>query len=77
MSLAWQTLVTPMEEPSRGGFTIKGRPNSAGMAAMRAALCSVGLRHTDAGVSRPWLRHKRLVMTLSMAMAEAITPEPV
>ena len=42
-----------------------------------ASVCDALLTLTHAGVDKPSLRQMRLVMTLSMAMLEAITPEPV
>jgi len=39
--------------------------------------CCPGAIHTQPGVGSPSACHTRLVMTLSMAMALAITPLPV
>ena len=62
-----------MVEPSRSGFTIIGLPSAAKAWAVAAALST--WRHC--GVGKPSLRQMRLVMTLSMAMLEPMTPEPV
>ena len=56
---------------------MSGRPRSPGTAATRAASCSSGARRTYFGVGSPSATHTRLVITLSIAMLEAITPEPV
>ena len=75
---AWLcTLVTPMEEPSRGGLTISGRPNTSGTLRTCAASSWSAARRTYLGVGSPSACQMRLVMTLSMATLEAITPEPV
>jgi hypothetical protein len=62
-----------MVEPSRTGFTIMGEPNAAKASCVSAALCTC--RH--AGVDKPSATQMRLVMSLSIATAEAITPGPV
>ena len=67
----------PMDEPSRGGFTISGRPRSSGTVRSRSRPWSSAGSHTQRGVGSCSAIHTRLVMVLSMAMAEAITPEPV
>jgi hypothetical protein len=66
-----------MDEPSRGGFTISGRPSTSGTAMTCSRLCWSKARRTYLGVGRPSACQMRLVMTLSMATLEAITPEPV
>jgi hypothetical protein len=70
-------LVTPIELPSRGGLTINGRPSSSGTVRTRSRCCSSTPSRTQRGVGRPSASQTRLVMTLSIAIAEAITPEPV
>ena len=62
-----------MVEPSRTGLTIIGLPSAASAARVCAPLCT----WRQAGVARPSASQMRLVMSLSMASAEAITPEPV
>jgi hypothetical protein len=64
-----------MDEPSRAGLTISGRPRSSG----RPITC---LAVVAAAAQQPVLRRRqalgsqtRLVMTLSMEMLEAITPD--
>ena len=62
-----------MVEPSRTGLTIMGEPSAA-----KAARVSAALRTwRQAGVGRPSASQMRLVMSLSMATDEAITPGPV
>ena len=46
-------------------------------AAIASGDCSSGARRTCAGVGSPSAIQTRLVITLSIAIAEAITPEPV
>ena len=74
---SWVTLLTPIEEPSCGGLTIRGKPSSWISLAMFAGVCSLGGSQIEAGVDKCSARHRRLVICLSMAIAEAITPEPV
>ena len=62
-----------MVEPSRAGLTIIGAPSAAKALRAAAALST----SNQPGVGRPSARQMRLVITLSMAMLEAITPEPV
>jgi hypothetical protein len=67
----------PMDEPSRGGLTISGRPSVSGTAITASRVWRSGASHTQRGVGRPSAAHTRLVITLSIAMALAITPLPV
>ncbi len=67
----------PIDEPSRGGLTISGRPSVSGTATTSARDCRSGDNHTQAGVGRPSASQTRLVITLSIAIADAITPDPV
>ena len=62
-----------MVEPAREGLTIMGAPSSAKACAVSALLAT----RRQSGVGRPSKRQMRLVMILSMAMAEAMTPGPV
>ena len=62
-----------MLEPSRAALTIMGAPSTASAASHSAALRAM----RQSGVGRPSKRQMRLVMILSIAMAEAITPDPV
>ncbi len=57
-----------MEEPSRAGLTIRD--------ADKLSICA-GCTSTWRGTGRPSACQTRLVMTLSMAMLDAITPDPV
>jgi hypothetical protein len=66
----------PMDEPSRGGLTISGRPSSSGTA-ITASRDWLRRQPAQRGVGRPSATHTRLVITLSIAMALAITPLPV
>lgn len=66
-----------MEEPSRGGLTISGRPSTSGTARTCSRDCWSSARRTYFGVGRPSACHRRLVITLSIATLEAMTPEPV
>jgi hypothetical protein len=70
-------LVTPIDEPSRGGLTISGRPSSSGTFISALALLAIGGSQRQRGVGRPSASHTRLVITLSIAIALAITPLPV
>ncbi|MNC90459.1 hypothetical protein D3C83_65600 [compost metagenome] len=67
------TLVMPIEEPSRTGFTISGSPSRFARSAgsVRAVMSSQG------GVGSPAACHRSLVRHLSIASALAITPLPV
>jgi hypothetical protein len=71
------TLVTPIDEPSCGGLTISGSCSVSGTAATCASVRVSEVNTTERGVGRPSAIHTRLVITLSMPMALAITPEPV
>ena len=62
-----------MLEPSRAGLTIIGEPSAAKAAVHSSAL----LTRRQSGVGMPSKRQMRLVMILSIAMLDAITPEPV
>jgi len=62
-----------MLEPSRAGLTIMGAPSAANAARVWSGLATM----RQSGVGRPSKRQMRLVMILSMAMLEAITPGPV
>ena len=67
----------PIDEPSRGGLTTSGRPSTSGTARSCSRPCSPSARRTKRGVGRPSASQTRLVITLSIAIADAITPEPV
>ena len=68
----------PIDEPSRGGLTISGRPMRSGTSRTRFARSGrPRASHSQRGVGRPSASQTRLVITLSIAIAEAITPEPV
>ena len=71
------TLAMPIDEPSRGGLTISGRPSASGTVRSRSRVCSPAASRSQRGVGSPSACQTRLVMTLSIAIAEAITPEPV
>ncbi len=64
-----------MDEPSRGGLTISGRPRSPGTAATRAASCSSGRGARSRGVGRPSATHSALGGDLvHRRCSRAITP---
>ena len=67
----------PMDEPSRGGLTISGRPMASGTALRSSRDWRPGASHCQRGVGRFSVCQTRLVITLSIAMALAITPLPV
>ena len=63
----------PMLDPSRAGLTIMGAPRASKAARVSSALATM----RQSGVGNPSKRQMRLVMILSTAMLEAITPGPV
>ena len=71
-SRVW-AMVTPMEEPLAMGFTTAGRAVSSVRAsrfsAVTVTVCQLGVR--------TWPATRRLVISLSMAMAELRQLEPV
>ena len=71
------TLLTPIDEPSRAGLMIIGRPRATTRSCALACDHFSRVSSTERGVGRPSASQTRLVMALSMAMLEAITPEPV
>ena len=62
-----------MVDPSRSGLTIIGLPSAANASTVASALST----WRQSGVGKPSLRQMRLVMTLSIAMLDAMTPGPV
>ena len=67
------TLLIPILEPSRAGFTISGIPSAAATSVQSASLAI--FRH--GGVAIPTPSSSCLVRSLSMLIAEPSTPEPV
>ena len=73
MSPAVCTLVTPIEEPSRAGFTISGNFNVS--ITCNQLLSGVSMQNFGVGI--PAARQINFVRHLSIDNAEPITPEPV
>ena len=77
---ALSTFDMPTLEPSRLGFTITGRPSAAIRAlnaSLRPPVMSPRSSATHGATGKPAPCQSSLVRSLSMVMADAITPLPV